>query len=241
MKRAARSVFAPRLRSACVLSLSAWSCATPNAAPANSRSAGAASQASAELSSQRPKEQARTPFSGEIVYRQTAFGNGSFSEARDLGNLHYFISGRHWKHVDEGGDTVALYDPDANVVHYFKPERKTVNAAQSDGPATFESLPDTTVVLGRTCKAYRETLDGMNLVVFYDPALFVDPKPYTQHKFRHWGESLAFSGGGLSLASRTELPKGTIVSEAISIEARTFEPSFWSVSNNAPKESATRP
>jgi len=45
----------------------------------------------------------RAPFSGEIVYRMTAIARSS-GAARDLGELHYFISGPHWKHVDEQGD-----------------------------------------------------------------------------------------------------------------------------------------
>jgi len=51
----------------------------------------AAAEASAVSKNQSP----RAPFSGEIVYRVTAIARDS-GAARDLGELHYFISGPHW-------------------------------------------------------------------------------------------------------------------------------------------------
>jgi hypothetical protein len=50
----------------------------------------------------------RKPLSGEIAYRMTAKAPLA---TKDLGELHYFVSGAHWKHVDQDGATPALYDP----------------------------------------------------------------------------------------------------------------------------------
>jgi len=37
------------------------------------------------------------------------------------------------------------------------------------------------------------------------PDLFVDPKPYENHHFGHWAETLAFTHGALILWSKMEL------------------------------------
>lgn len=171
----------------------------------------------------------RRPFSGEIVYRRTAVPNGSSDAPRDLGEFHYFISGSHWKHVDASGDTTALYDPERNLVHYFKPERKTVDAAQAATPDVFELLNETKLVLGRACKGVRQISADRRYTIFYDPSLFVDPHQYPNHHLGSWTELLAVTGGGLSLFSKTETDRGDLVSEAVRIEARSFDDSFWHI------------
>src|SRR3954452_20119419 len=81
-------------------SSSAASAATPAVAPKD-----------AVVTSGGPaQEHAAKPFSGEIVYRVSAPAVGA-SASRDLGELHYFISGAHWKHADASGATSALYEP----------------------------------------------------------------------------------------------------------------------------------
>jgi hypothetical protein len=169
------------------------------------------------------------PFSGEIVFRLTAVSTGASRDTKDLGELHYFISGAHWKHVDASGDVAVLYDPESHLIHYFKPQAKTVDASLSDGPASFEALPDTRVVLGRTCKGVRWTTRDRKITAFYDPALFVDPAPFVNHHYGHWAETLAATSGALILWSDMELPQGNIISEPVSIQSREFEDSFWRV------------
>lgn len=176
-----------------------------------------------------PEAPRTAPFSGEIVYRRSAMPNGADAKAIPMLDLHYFVSGQHWKQVDGAGDLVSVYDPDANVVHYFKPERSSVDASVSEGSATFEHLTETKRVLGRGCKGIRQTSERATFVAFYDPALFVDPKLYARHKLGNWDEFLVQTAGGLALFSSVELPEGDIVSEAIRIESQSFEPAFWSL------------
>ena len=171
----------------------------------------------------------RRPFSGEIVYRQTAVPKGSPVAPRDLGEFHYFISGSHWKHVDASGDTTALYDPERNVVHYFKPERKMVDAGLAASPDVFEVLNETKLVLGRACQGVRQISAGRRYTIFFDPSLFVDPHQYPNHHLGSWTELLAVTGGGLSLFSRTETDRGDLISEAVRIEPRSFVDSFWRI------------
>ncbi len=173
---------------------------------------------------------ARTPFSGEIVYRLTLLPRDNASADRDLGELHYFISGTHWKHVDAKGVTLALYDPDTHLVHYF-PQGKVVDATLPDGDVTFESLPEVKVVLGRACKAIVSKTSKDTTTTFYDPALFVDPRPFANHHWGHWAETLAMTGGALSLWSKRESDVGDMIFEAQSIQPRTFPPSFWSLAD----------
>lgn len=167
------------------------------------------------------------PFSGEIVFRLTAISPGASLEGGDLGELHYFISGAHWKHVDSNGVTTALYDPDKGLVYHFKPQPKTVDARVSNGPATFEALPETRMVLGRKCKGLRWTTPDRKITGFYDPNLFVDRSLYADHHYGHWAETLEFTGGALILWSQMDLPQGTIISEPIAIEPREFDAAFW--------------
>jgi len=171
------------------------------------------------------------PFSGEIVYRMTAKAPLA---TKDLGELHYFISGAHWKHVDQDGATRAIYDPDTHLIHYFKPEAKVVDASRSDGSATFVTLSDTRVVLGRTCKGIQWTTSDRKVTGYYDPELFVDPAPFTNHHFGHWAETLAQTGGALILWSDMEFAQGDIISDPISIRAREFDASFWALPQPTP-------
>jgi hypothetical protein len=171
----------------------------------------------------------QAPFSGEIVYLRTAVPNVSEIPPKILGEYHYFISGPHWKHVDEAGDVAVLYDPTTNVVHYFKPHRNDVDASVSDGPATFEPVSETKTVLGRTCRGIRQVSAQATFLEFYDPALYVDPKEYANHHHGHWAEFLAVKHGGLPLWDAVERDGYVLVSEAIRIVPRTFEPSFWAM------------
>lgn len=173
--------------------------------------------------------EAKHPFSGEIVYRQTAFHLGLSVLARDLGNLHYFVSGRNWKHVDDRGEMTALYEPESHLIHYFKPERRTVSASESKGPVTFVALRGKKNILGRECSSFRMTTKDDTTVICSDPTLYVDPKLHSEHHWGYWAETLAFSHGGLSLWSETEMTGGTFVSEAIAIRYIDFEPGFWAV------------
>jgi hypothetical protein len=169
------------------------------------------------------------PFSGEIVYARSVVSKTTGIPPQSLGELHYFISGPHWKHVDERGKITALYDPITNVVHYFKPDRKGVDARQPDGPVTFEPLPATKVVLGRTCVGMRQVSAQAPFVEFYDPELYVDPKDYAAHHHGHWAEILAVTHGGLPLWDAVERDGYSLVSEAVRIVPRTFDASFWAI------------
>ncbi len=184
------------------------------------------------------KLDARTPFSGEIVYQRTIVSRTSELPFKALGRFHYFISGAHWKHMDEAGDLSALYDPDANVIHYFKPNRKDVDARQSDGPVRFEPLPETRVILGRTCRGIRQVSAQSTITEFYDPDLFVDPQDYANHHSGHWAEFLRAKQGGLPLWDAMEGDGYSVVSEAVRIVPRTFAPSFWALPdpNDAPRK-----
>jgi len=153
-----------------------------------------------------------------------------------LGELHYFISGPHWKHVDEAGVTTALYEPETGLIHYFKPRVRVVRASISDGPAQYEALSETRVVLGRKCKGVRWTTGERTITGFYDPELFVDRAPYVNHHFGNWSETLAFTGGALILWSDMEFVQGdVIISEPISIRERQFDASFWSLPPSKPQ------
>ena len=173
------------------------------------------------------------PFSGEIVYIRTAVPNAPEIPPKTLGEYHYFISGPHWKHVDETGDVTVLYDPTTNVVHYLKPVRKDVDASVSDGPATFEPVSETKTVLGRTCRGIRQVSAQATFLEFYDPDLYVDPKEYANHHHGNWAEFLAAKHGGLPLWDAVERDGYSLVSEAIRIVPRTFEPSFWAMPSDA--------
>jgi len=153
---------------------------------------------------------------------------------RDLGKLHYFISGPHWKHVDDDGATIALYDPETQLIHYYKPEPKVVDASVAEGPVSFEALPGAKVVLGRTCKGFRSTSSQRVVTGYYDPDLFVDSSVYSSHHFGSWAETLAFTSGGLVLWSKMELAGGDIISEPLSIQSRELDAAFWAV----PKDEA---
>jgi hypothetical protein len=136
--------------------------------------------------------------------------------------------------VNSDGITTSLYDPDANVVHYFKPKRKTLDASRADGTVHFEPLQETKTVLGHECKALRQSWANISVVVYYDLGIFVDPKPYAHTMLAHMGEGLAVRNGALKLASTLELANETIYAEATSLSQRSFEPSFWSLANNEP-------
>lgn len=181
------------------------------------------------------------PFSGEIVYRQTAVPDAASSEARDLGELHYFIDGANWKHVDGHGDTIVLYEPSPNLVHYFKPQRKTVDASHAEQPAKFEHLDEVKIVLGHDYKAIRQTSGDVTFTVYYDPEVFVDPALYEKHKLGHWGELLAQTNGALTLASTTAMPGGTIIGEAISIVPKTLDAQTWVIPAGEVESEAVKP
>jgi hypothetical protein len=202
---------------------------TPNAS--NGFAAPPTPGASPERTASAGKREA--PFSGEIVYLRTAVPNASEIPPKTLGEYHYFVSGPHWKHVDEAGDVTALYDPTTNIVHYLKPDRKDVDASVSDGPATFEPVSETKTVLGRTCHGIRQVSARATFLEFYDPALYVDPKEYANHHHGNWAEFLAAKQGGLPLWDAVEREGYSLVSEAIRIVPRTFEPSFWAMPPDA--------
>lgn len=81
------------------------------------------------------------------------------------------------------------------------------------------------------CKGIRQDSLKLTFVEFYDPTLFVDPKLYARHHHGHLGAVMAQKEGALGLWMAAEVPDaaGDIIHEAIRIEPRTFEPSFWSV------------
>jgi hypothetical protein len=182
-------------------------------------------QPQAPTTQAQPAEAPDEFFTGEIIYRQTAIPKDG--PPVELEEMHYFISGAHWKYVDASGRTTALYDPEENVIQYYQPEGKTIDASQPDGEAKFEKLAETKVVLNRHCKAFSQTSESSKTLVFYDPNLMVDPKLFGQHRFGHWNEFLEVTGGGLSLWSKTETSRGDLISEAVLIRPRSFEPSFW--------------
>ena len=194
-----------------------------------------------DTKSQSNGEHERKPFSGEIVFHLTAVSAEASGSTKDLGQLHYFISGAHWKHVDASGETAVLYDPESRLIHYFKPQLKTVDASHSDGPIKFETLPGIRVVLGRTCKGVRWTTNDRKVTAFYDPDLFVDPAPFAHHHYGHWAETLAVTHGALILWSDMQLPQGDIISEPISIQSREFDPSFWQVPNVPSSDVSSEP
>ena len=188
----------------------------------------------AVLSAEQPSvEQPATPraafFSGEIVYRRTAVPRSKQASPFGLGDFHYFISGAHWKHVDANGRTTALYDPATNFIHYYGSQHRKVDASQVVDTARFELLAETKVVLGRTCKAFRQVSGAESFIAFYDPNLAVDPGLYENHRLGHWNELLAFTGGGLALWTKTDSPEGDIISEAIAIRPMSFDASFWAI------------
>ena len=82
-------------------------CGSANTEPRTAQPVTSSSASSSEAEAAVPR---RAFFSGEIVYRQTAVPRSEGGEPVDLGDLHYFISGPHWKHVDANGQTMALYD-----------------------------------------------------------------------------------------------------------------------------------
>ena len=186
------------------------------------------------MTAPRGEDAKRKPFSGEIIFRRTAIPRGAAPlDWRDLGEQHYFISGPHWKLVDESGATTALYDPETHLIHYFKPETKIVDASTSDSPARFELLPETRVILGRKCKGVRWTTSESTTTGFYDPDLFVDAALYSTHHYGNWAETLALTHGALMLWSKVEVSRGDIVSEPVSIVLRDFDASFWAVPKTA--------
>jgi hypothetical protein len=193
-----------------------------SAAPAVPETPAASVNASSNVASM------RKPFSGEIIYHLTAVAAGT-SETRDLGELHYFISGAHWKHVDASGKTTAQYDPDRHLIYYFKSQVETVDASISDRPAKFEALAETRVVLGRKCKGLRWTTADRSITGFYDPELFVDPAQFANHHFGNWIETLTATNGALILWSDMQLPQGDIISDPVSVQPREFDASFWLV------------
>jgi hypothetical protein len=166
-------------------------------------------------------------FSGEIVYRQEAVQDGTGNRV-PLPDFHYFISGPHWKHV-VAGQVTALFDPSTNVIRYFDPP-SVVNASTSQGPVRFEHLDETRIILGRTCRGIRLISDQGSFLEFYDPELRVDPQPFVNHHVGYWAESLKEKSGALALWTDVAKPGFSIVSEAIRIEHRSFDPAFW----NAP-------
>ena len=216
----------PRIALACTLVSLLSACAhSTSHAPASSPERAAVTTVEVPVPEPAP---AREPFSGEIVYRMTLFPRDNPSAPRELGEMHYFISGRHWKDVDAKGHTIALYDPDTHLVHYFE-QGKVIDVTRPEDSATFDAPSEVKVVLGRRCKAVRWKSAHSTSTAFYDPALFADPRLFANHHHGHWAETLAFTGGGISLWSKQENEWGDIVMEAQSVEPRTFPPSFWSV------------
>src|SRR5688572_16512968 len=83
------------------------------------------------------------PFSGEIVYEIRVFD--TTGPERSLGGyqLHYFISGSHWKHTDGDGRLVAQYEPSSKHIHYFVPTRRSFPASQVDASYKFTHTTET--------------------------------------------------------------------------------------------------
>lgn len=200
-------------------------------APAAPESKSAAPEANAAASAEPAQAEAKksAPFSGEIVYARQMVPDAPGVPSKPLGEFHYFISGPHYKHVDEQGDVSALYDPTANVLHYFKPTRRELDARQPNGEATIELLPEVKVILGHTCRGIRQVTRDTTFVVFFDPEIYVDPKDYADHHYGHWAEFLAATHGGLALWSSVHHGSYSQVSEAVRIVPRTFDASFWAV------------
>lgn len=173
------------------------------------------------------------PFSGLIVYRIT-FSSGD-RPPRPGGELHYYISGNHWKIEDENGNVLALYDPVSNLIHYFRPRAHAVDAAIArGGPPVLEDLSETKSVLGCPCRGLLETTRERRIIDFLCPTLVVDPAQFPNHHFGGWTEELQHTGGALSLWSIIETADGARVSEAIRVERRQFDDDFWRLPPEAP-------
>lgn len=168
-------------------------------------------------------------FSGEIVFRQT-FVASSDGHERRMDDVHYFISGAHWKHVNANGNTTALYDPETRLVHYFNGKSSVDTRIQSD-VSRFEHLDATKVILGRSCRGIRRISGQTSSTTFYDPTLTVDPSLYSEHHFGGWAEYLVATGGALFLWQAYERPDGVLVWEAIRIAERSFDSEFWNYSH----------
>jgi hypothetical protein len=174
------------------------------------------------------------PFSGEIVYEWRVYHTVGPEQLLATYELHYFISGSHWKHTDRDGKLLALYEPASKQIHFFDPAHRAVPASQVD--ASYELTPssETRSILGYECKSLQKVWATGRSLEFYTPQLRIDAAPFLDHHFQGWAEFLSFTGGALTLDSEiTQDGRRTSV-KAIRVERRTFDESFWQVPTEQP-------
>jgi hypothetical protein len=115
--------------------------------------------------------------------------------------LHYYINERNYKSYNEKGELTQFYNALDNI-HYARSKNKLESVdASVRFPEQFELkfLPDTEVILGKTCKAAQVTNELYESVYYFTDDLRLDYNAFLNHNFGSWNKLLQSLDGALTV------------------------------------------
>ncbi|WP_400191216.1 hypothetical protein [Hymenobacter sp. B81] len=137
----------------------------------------------------------------------------------------YFVKGAAYKALNERDEWVQLYEPGANVYHYFAGGKlvQTFPAGDPAGPAKTTRLTKPETVLGRSCQGVQIEADGVATTYYFAPDVWVNPALYRQHNFGHWNTLMEASKGALPLMFSSVNTQQGFIMKAVAIEVTPMQ------------------
>lgn len=155
----------------------------------------------------------KTKVSGGVTYRSTKlFFKQPFYKAEIMTNAIKNVE------IYNGKDTLFSF-----TLPMGKHIRWTDVREASDSILSFEIKEAAETIAGHKCNLLKVVAKNMTINYFYSPKIYISPKLFTKHTFRHFGFCLAKSNGGLPLKVIYEYPKHIIEMQALTIEPKKYE------------------
>ena len=139
-------------------------------------------------------------FSGRIVYRNE-FQNvaGEPVAGRPGAETCYYFQGDNYKAYAPDHSMSELYTGKTHTLLKFENGQASEAAAESGPELVLTRLPATAVILGYPCQALQLVQGGLRCVVYYSPALRVNPQGFRSYPAGFWYAVLKATDGALPL------------------------------------------
>lgn len=161
-------------------------------------------------------------FCGRLTYRteyQNAAGEPMYY-ALPI-ETQFYVGGGSYKWYDHHQQLQELYRADTHTVYHVAKEQAVPDTSARPVPPAVQCLPATATIAGYPCESLRLLQGEVATLVFYAPALRVDPAAFSSCVAPGWYALLQATGGGLPLrAISVDAKRGlTVVKEAVAVQA----------------------
>lgn len=173
------------------------------------------------------------PFEGNIAYQDIVKTKASGGVTYRSTKLFFKQPFYKAEIITNAIKNVEIYNGKDTLFSFTLPLGKHIRWADvresSDSIISFEIKENAETIAGHTCNLLKVTAKNLTISYFYSPKLYISPKLFTKHAFRHFGYCLEKAKGGLPLKVIYEYPKHIIEMQALTIEQKKYDNWFFQV------------